>query len=94
MEYAWGGYVGITMNRAPNLGRLGPNIFFAQGFSGHGSASAPLTGKLMAEAVAGTAERFDLLARIPHRPFPGGRLLRTPSLVLAMAWFRLLDRLP
>ena len=82
------------MNRAPNLGRLGPNIFFAQVFSGHGSASAPLTGKLMAEAVAGTAESFDLLARIPHRPFPGGRLLRPPSLVLAMAWFRLLDRLP
>ena len=94
MEYAWGGYVGITMNRAPNLGRLGPNIFFAQGFSGHGVAIAPLAGKLMAEVVAGTAERFDMLARIPHRPFPGGQLLRTPSLVLAMAWFRIMDRLP
>ncbi|MEE2717335.1 MAG: FAD-binding oxidoreductase [SAR324 cluster bacterium] len=94
MDYAWGGYVGITMNRAPNLGRLAPNIFFAQGFSGHGVALAPLAGKLMAEVVSGTAERFDLLARIPHRPFPGGRLLRTPSLVLAMTWFRLMDRLP
>jgi len=94
MDYAWGGYVGITMNRAPNLGRLAPNVFFAQGFSGHGVAIAPFAGKLMAEVVAGTVERFDILARIPHLPFPGGPLLRTPSLMLAMAWFRLMDLLP
>lgn len=94
MEYAWGGFVGITMNRAPNLGWLAPNVLYAQGFSGHGVAMAPLAGKLMAEGVAGSAERFDVFSRIPHSDFPGGKLLRMPSLVLAMAYFRLRDLLP
>ncbi|WP_317931372.1 FAD-binding oxidoreductase [Halioxenophilus sp. WMMB6] len=94
IDYAWGGFVAITMNRAPHFGRLSKNIFFAQGFSGHGIAATGLAGKLMADAIAGTAERFDVFSRIPHHTFPGGRLLRTPALVLAMAWFRLQDLLP
>ncbi len=93
VAYTWGGYVAITMNRAPHFGRIRERIFFAQGFSGHGIALTGLAGKLMAEAIAGTAERFDLFAKIPHHDFPGGKLLRTPSLVLAMAWFRLRDLL-
>ena len=93
LEYTWGGYVGITRNRAPDFGRLGRNIFYAQGFSGHGVALTGLAGKLMAEAIAGTAERFDVFARIPHRNFPGGAMLRTPALVLAMFWYRLRDLL-
>ncbi|HYK25669.1 MAG TPA: FAD-binding oxidoreductase, partial [Steroidobacteraceae bacterium] len=72
IEHAWGGYLDITMNRAPHFGRLGPNVYFLQGFSGHGIALAGIAGKLLAEAVAGEAERFDLFARIPHRDFPGG----------------------
>ncbi len=93
MEFAWGGFVGITLNRAPHFGRLAPNVVFAQGFSGHGVSLTGFAGKILAEAVAGTAERFDVFARIPHLPFPGGRLLRTPSLVLAMTWFKLRDLL-
>lgn len=93
VEYVWGGNVAITINRLPDFGRLAPNIFFAQGFSGHGVALTGLAGALMAEAVAGTAERFDVFARIPHRPFPGGRLFRMPALVLAMLWYRLRDLL-
>lgn len=92
-EYTWGGYVGITVNRAPHFGRLANNIFFAQGFSGHGIALTGMAGSLMAEAVAGTAERFDLVSQIPHMDFPGGRLFRTPALVLAMAWYRMRDML-
>lgn len=93
MAYTWGGYVAITRNRAPDLGRLGDSIFYAQGFSGHGIALTGLAGKLIAEAVAGSAERFDVFSRIPHRNFPGGTLLRTPALVLAMFWYRLRDLL-
>jgi gamma-glutamylputrescine oxidase len=93
IDYAWGGRVAITMNRAPDLGRLGLNVFYAQGFSGHGMALTGLAGKLIAEAVAGTAERFDVFTRIRHRPFPGGRRLRMPLLVLAMAYYRLRDLL-
>lgn len=91
--YTWGGYVDITMNRAPHFGRLKPNVYFAQGFSGHGVALTGMAGRLMADAISGQAERFDLFARIPHRDFPGGRALRTPALVLAMAWYRLRDLL-
>lgn len=93
VDYCWGGYVAITLNRAPHFGRLDDNTFFAHGFSGHGLALTGLAGRLMAETVAGSAERFDLFSRIRHRDFPGGRLLRTPLLVLAMAWYRLRDLL-
>lgn len=91
VAYCWEGLVGITINRFPDFGRLAPNIVYAQGFSGHGVALTGLAGRLLAEAVAGTAERFDVFARIPHRPFPGGRRLRMPALVLAMSWYRLRD---
>jgi gamma-glutamylputrescine oxidase len=93
IEYAWGGYVDITMSRAPDFGRLSPNVYYLQGFSGHGIALTGMAGRLVAEAVAGQAERFDLFTRLEHRNFPGGRLLRTPALVLAMLWFRLKDLL-
>jgi gamma-glutamylputrescine oxidase len=93
VEFAWGGYLDITMSRAPDFGRLEPNVFYLQGFSGHGMSLTALAGKLVAEAVAGTAERFDVFARLPHRDFPGGPLLRRPSLVLAMLYYRLKDLL-
>jgi len=93
IEYHWGGYVDITMNRAPNFGRLEPNVWYLQGFSGHGVALTGIAGVLAAEAIAGSAGRFDLFARIAHRDFPGGALLRRPALVLAMLWFRLRDLL-
>lgn len=91
VEYAWGGYVDITRNRAPDFGRLYDDVYYLQGFSGHGLALSGLAGRLVAEAITGTAARFDLFARLRHRPFPGGRWLRTPALVLAMAWYRLRD---
>jgi gamma-glutamylputrescine oxidase len=93
VAYAWGGYLDITMSRAPNFGRLAPNVYYLQGFSGHGIALTGLAGKLVAEALAGTAERFDVFARIPHRDFPGGPLFRRPSLMLAMLYYRLRDLL-
>lgn len=93
VEYSWGGHVDITLNRAPHFGRLMPNVYFLQGFSGHGIALTGIAGKLVAEAIAGQAERFDVFARIPHRDFPGGALLRRPLLVLAMLYYRLRDLL-
>ncbi len=93
IEYAWGGDVDITLNRAPHFGRLAPNVYFLQGFSGHGIALTGIAGKLVAEAIGGTAERFDVFARIPHADFPGGMALRRPALVLAMLYFRIKDML-
>jgi gamma-glutamylputrescine oxidase len=100
IEYAWGGFVDISMNRAPDFGRLPPaapglpaNVYYLQGFSGHGLALTGLAGRLVAEAIGGDASRFDVFARLKHRPFPGGAWLRTPALVLGMAWYRLRDML-
>jgi gamma-glutamylputrescine oxidase len=93
VAHLWGGFVDISMNRAPDFGRLGPDIYYLQGFSGHGLALSGLAGRLVAEAMCGDAGRFDVLARLKHRPFPGGAALRTPALVLAMAWYRLRDML-
>lgn len=94
IEYAWGGYVDITMNRAPHFGRLAPNLYFLQGFSGHGMVLTGIAGRILAEALAGQSERFDVYARLRHHDFPGGMLMRRPALVLAMLWFRLRDLLP
>lgn len=107
VEYAWGGFVDISMNRAPDFGRVSSlvhqgrggaaaawrQVYYLQGFSGHGLALTGLAGKLVAEAIDGDARRFDTFARLRHRPFPGGRLLRTPALVAGMAYYRLKDML-
>jgi gamma-glutamylputrescine oxidase len=93
IEYAWGGFLDITLNRAPHFGRLAPNAYFIQGLSGHGMVISGIAGKLFGEVIGGTAERFDMYAKIPHRDFPGGTYFRRPALVLAMLWFRILDLL-
>ena len=80
-----------TLSRAPHFGRIAPTVYFAQGFSGHGVNTTALAGKLIAEAINGQASRFDLFEKIRHRDFPGGASLRTPALVLAMSWYRMLD---
>jgi gamma-glutamylputrescine oxidase len=92
IEHAWGGYIGITSNRIPDCGRLSPTVYYAHGYSGQGVALTGLYGKLMAEAIRGTAERFDLLAKVKHLPFPGGPI-RTPLLVAAMTYYRIRDAL-
>ncbi len=93
VPYAWGGFVDITMNRAPHFGRIQDNIYYLQGFSGHGVAMTGMAGRLVAEAIAGQAERFDLFSRLKHLSFPGGDVLRTPALVLGMWFYRLRDML-
>ncbi len=99
IDYAWGGFVDISMNRAPDFGRLpsdgahAANVYYLQGFSGHGLALTGMAGQLVAEAMNGDASRFDLFSRIQHRNFPGGPWLRTPALVLGMAWYRMKDLL-
>jgi gamma-glutamylputrescine oxidase len=93
IDYAWGGTLAITINRMPCFARPGVNVWSASGYSGHGVAMATLAGKLMAEAVAGEAGRFDLMASLPQPSFPGGVAFRWPMLVLAMTWYSLRDRL-
>ena len=93
IDYAWGGTLAITLNRMPHFGRLQANQFYAQGYSGHGVPTATMAGKLLAEAVSGTAERFDVMANVPTHGFPGGTLLRWPGLVAGMLYYGLMDKL-
>lgn len=93
IDYAWGGTLAITMKRMPYLRRLSPSILSASGYSGHGVGTATHAGQLIAMAIAGEAEGFDTMARVPATPFPGGTMFRSSLLVLAMTWFALRDRL-
>ncbi len=92
IDYAWGGTLAVTLNRMPHFGRVGDSIYYAQGYSGQGVAMASLAGRLIAEALSGEAEHFDLFGRIPTRSFPGGDLLRWPGMVLGMSYYALRDR--
>lgn len=93
IDYSWGGTLAITMKRMPYLARVAPNILSASGYSGHGVGNATHAGQLMAQAIAGQAEGFDTMARVPTASFPGGAALRSPLLVLAMTWYAMRDRL-
>lgn len=93
VEYSWTGNFLLTLSRLPQFGRIGSNIYYMQGYSGHGVTCTHLAGRLLAEALSGQAERFDAFANLPHYPFPGGRLLRVPLTAMGAVWYSLRDRL-
>lgn len=93
IDHAWGGAVAVTANRMPYFRRPRKGLYIACGYSGHGVATANFAGKVIAEAVAGDAERFDMFENMPMMPFPGGKWLRWPILALGMSWYALRDRL-
>jgi gamma-glutamylputrescine oxidase len=93
LDYAWGGTLAITPNRMPWVRELGPGFINASGFSGLGVVISPYTGKIVADALCGEREALDLLCRVPIPAFPGGPALRWPTLVAAMLFYALRDRL-
>ncbi|MGD0866068.1 MAG: FAD-binding oxidoreductase [Rhizomicrobium sp.] len=90
-EFAWSGSVGLTLSRIPHFGRLSDRIYFAHGYSGQGVALTAIAGKLMAEAIGGHSERFDVFARVPVKAIPGGALLRKPFITAALFAYKLMD---
>ena len=93
IDYEWGGKIGIVINRVPHIGRLDKNIFYAQGYSGHGVNVTHLAGQVVADAIAGTYERFDVFEKVKHYRIPGGQWVGNQLLALGMIYFRLLDLL-
>ncbi|MBI2382414.1 MAG: FAD-binding oxidoreductase [Gammaproteobacteria bacterium] len=93
LDHAWTGNFLLTLSRLPQVGRLGESIYYSQGCSGHGVTYTHLAGRILAEALRGQAERFDAFARLPHLPFPGGRLWRVPFTALGAWYYDLRDRL-
>ena len=93
IDYAWGGTIGVPINRVPLFGRISPSIFYCQGFSGHGVNVTHLAGKILADAVAGTVEEFDMFANVKPFTVPGAHLLSTPMVALGMMYYKIKDRL-
>jgi gamma-glutamylputrescine oxidase len=93
VEYAWGGFVDVTRNRAPDFGAIDPNYYYVQGFSGHGVALTGIAGRVVAQAIAGERASFDLFANLKHARFPGGPAWRRPALEIGMLYHRVLEML-
>ncbi|SDH89699.1 NAD(P)/FAD-dependent oxidoreductase [Pseudomonas panipatensis] len=93
IDFAWTGNFLLTLSRLPQVGRIGDNIYYSQGCSGHGVTYTHLAGKVLAEALRGQAERFDAFADLPHYPFPGGRLFRVPFTAMGAWYYNLRDKL-
>ena len=93
VDYAWTGNFLLTMSRLPEVGKLTDNIYYSQGCSGHGVTFTHLIGRLISEAIRGQAERFSAFERLPHYPFPGGRMFRIPLTAMGAMWYDLRDKL-
>ena len=94
VDYSWSGRMGISVRRMPQIGRLkNSNILYASGYSGHGVAPTHMTGRLLAEAVDGNTHRFDIMNKMFHLPWPGGKLLRRPAMAAGMMFYKIRDAL-
>ncbi|PXA82943.1 FAD-dependent oxidoreductase [Nostoc sp. 3335mG] len=93
IDHAWGGTLAITPNRLPYVREVEPGMIAVGGFSGLGVVMAPYVGKLVADALTGDDADYARLARLPIPRFPGGRLMRWPTLVAAMSFLALRDRI-
>jgi len=92
IDYAWTGNFLLTLSRLPDVGKLTENILYSQGCSGHGVTFTHLIGRVLSEAILGRPERMAVFERLPHLPFPGGRVLRVPLTALGARWYDLRDR--
>lgn len=93
IEFQWQGMAGIVINRIPQLGKLSDNVYYAQGYSGHGIATSHIVGQIMADAVSGTLEAFDAFASVKHWRVPLSDRLGNTLLAAGMWYYQLLEKL-
>jgi glycine/D-amino acid oxidase-like deaminating enzyme len=91
IEFQWGGMIGIGANRLPQLGRIRPNVFYAQAYSGHGVNVTHMVAKILAEAITGETNRIKYFEQVKHMNFPGGKYLRSPLLAIGMLYHKIID---
>ena len=91
IEYKWSGQIAVIFRRMPAMGQLEGNVLYVGGYSGHGVAPTHIMGRVLAEAVAGNRKRFDIMSKISHFPWPGGKLLRRPAMAAGMMFYKLID---
>jgi glycine/D-amino acid oxidase-like deaminating enzyme len=94
IDYEWGGKIGIVLRRIPTVGRINNNVYYCQGYSGHGVCPTHVMGEVMADAVGGTMEKFDLFADIKHFRIPGSQWFGNQIIALGMLYYKMKDRLP
>ena len=92
IEYEWGGKIGVVLRRIPTLGRINGNVYYCQGYSGHGVCATHVMGEVMADAVTGTMERFDLFADMNHYRIPGTQWMGNQIIALGMLYYKMKDR--
>ena len=93
VDFGWTGNFLLTLSRMPQVGKLAPNIYYSQGCSGHGITFTHLIGRVLAEAIKGDASRLGAFSRLPHHPFPGGRMFRVPFTAMGAMWYQMRDQL-
>lgn len=93
IEFQWSCAMGIVMNRIPQLGKLSDNVWYCQGYSGHGIATTHIMGEIMAEAMTGSLGHFDTFASCKHIKVPLGDVFGNPMLAVGMWYYGLLEKL-
>ena len=92
LDYAWSGQMAIVVKRVPLLGRLAPNVFYSQGYSGHGLSLSHACGDILCDAVQGNTARLEMFERVPPGRIPLGRKLGGYAMAAEMLYHRLRDR--
>lgn len=93
IDYAWNGTMGFSLGRMPQMGRINNNVYYVQGYTGHGVAPTHAMGKVLAEAISGNAERFDVFSKIKPITIPGGDCVKQSLPAIGLLYYRLLDML-
>ncbi|KAE9541921.1 FAD-binding oxidoreductase [Ursidibacter maritimus] len=92
IDYGWGGPIDMTLNASPHFGRIQPNIYFAQGFSGHGVALTGLAGRIIAEAIEGNDQRLSVFEQLKVPTIFGGKWVKRMALNIGIPYYRFLDK--
>ena len=93
IDYAWSGNVAVTMNRIPQLGKLDRNIFYAQGYSGHGVAPTHAAAEIISNGIVNEDKSLNILNRVPHVQLPGGKWFSSPAMAIGMMYYQFRDLL-
>ena len=92
IDYTWSGKIGVSIRRMPQLGRIqDSNVLYATGYSGHGLAPTHMSGRVLAEAIDGNTYRMDILSKMLHLSWPGGKIFRRPLMAAGMMFYKILD---
>ena len=93
IDFQWGGKIGIVINRIPQFGRIGNNVYYAQGYSGHGINQTHIAGEILTKAICGQMEDFDVFAKAKHWKIPAPRWVGNNLVALGMVYYRMKDLL-